>query len=122
LINIIKEKLEKINNFENNFLTKKNLKRALMCQPYNVGRISAKSYMKENLDMIDYNENREEYDKLIDKVIDVLCDLKENQLFKKEFDKLIKEIINNNYILKLSDIEISMSYNKILTDKRIIVK
>jgi hypothetical protein len=122
LIGVIKDKIGLLSKFEEEFLTKKNLKRALMTQPYNVGRFSAKDYMKENLELDQYNDNKVEYDLLIDKIVSILSNIKKNKLFKREFDDLVSKIIDNKYILKLSDIEVSMSYCKVVKDKRVIVK
>jgi hypothetical protein len=36
-----------------------NLKRAIMCQPYNVGKTSAKLYMLEKVDKDEYKNNKD---------------------------------------------------------------
>jgi hypothetical protein len=48
-----------LSEFEEKFLTKYNLKRAIMCQPYNVGKTSAKLYMLEKVDKDEYKNNKD---------------------------------------------------------------
>jgi hypothetical protein len=57
-----------LSEFEEKFLTKENLKRAIMCQPYNVGKTSAKLYMLEKVDKDEYKNNKDWYDSVTNKI------------------------------------------------------
>jgi hypothetical protein len=77
--------------------------------------------MLEKVDKDEYKNNKDWYDSVTNKIWEFLYNLKKD-LFKNEFDLLVKEVIENDFILELSDIKISMQYYKIDKQKRVIVK
>lgn len=121
LIEKIKENIKKKNiEIDDELMVKKILKRAIMCQPYNVSSLSSKKYIIENI--IDYEEKKEYYKEIIKTIVLELKDLKKNWLFKEQLDNLAEKVIKNDFNFTLSDMEICLKYYKTSDSKRLVSK